>query len=106
MGRRDRPHAFGVFKPVGHVVLAFGPGAPVERAIDALHEAGFGSADVMHYTPAQMVTQVDNDIAHASPLSSLGQDTIASSAPVRSWIATAVDRAWSMVDRLQIPARS
>jgi len=74
MGRRDRPHAFGVFKPVGHVVLAFGPAAPIEGAIDALHEAGFAPADVMHYTPAQMVAQVDDDIAHASPLSSLGQE--------------------------------
>jgi hypothetical protein len=74
MRREDRPQAFGVFKPVGHVVLAFPPGADVDGAVDSLRETGFMGRDVVRYTPAQMMAQVEDDIAHASPLSSLGQE--------------------------------
>jgi hypothetical protein len=74
MRREDRPQAFGVFKPVGHVVLAFPPGADVDGAVDNLRETGFKDGDLVRYTPAQMVAQVEDDIAHASPLSSLGQE--------------------------------
>src|SRR5687767_13974210 len=74
MKKDDRPEAFGVFKPVGHVVVSFPPDADVDGALGALREAGFNDHDVVHYSPQEMVAQVDAELATASPLSGIGQE--------------------------------
>jgi len=71
MNKHKPPEAFGVFKPVGHVVMAFRSDGDSHAARTALVERGF---DVVAYTPQQMLAQVDADIAGASPLASLGQE--------------------------------
>ena len=74
MKKDDRPEAFGVFKPVGHVVVSFPPDADLDSAIGALRDAGFDERDVVRYTPQEMVAQVDAELATASPISSVGQE--------------------------------
>jgi hypothetical protein len=70
----DHAESFGVFKPVGHVVLSFASADDAEAAARALADKGFAPADVRRYTPEQMVAQADIDIAKASPLSAIGQE--------------------------------
>ena len=66
--------SYGVFKPVGHVVVAL-PSESDWRAADAaLRVAGFTGADITSYTPAQMLAQVEGDLANASSLAGLGQE--------------------------------
>lgn len=74
MKKSDHPEAFGVFKPVGHVVVSFPEAQDMEKAADALAKAGFSGADVVRYKPAEMLAQIDQDMAHASLLASIGQE--------------------------------
>ncbi|MBA2721594.1 MAG: hypothetical protein H0U56_01605 [Methylibium sp.] len=74
MKKSDHPEAFGVFKPVGHVVVSFPEAKDMKGAADALAQAGFGSSDVVRYTPQEMLSQIDEDMANASVLASIGQE--------------------------------
>ncbi len=74
MDKTDPPASMGVFKPVGHVVASF-PGADqAENTATALASLDIAAAEIMRYTPPQMIEQVDRDIANASPLASIGQE--------------------------------
>jgi len=70
----DHAESFGVFKPVGHVVVSFASADDLDAAARALTAKGFIEAEVRRYTPEQMVAQADIDIAQASPLSAIGQE--------------------------------
>ncbi len=72
MDKSDRPDAYGVFKPVGHVVVSFEPDADSKAAVAALQDAGFG--DVVHYTPEEMIRQADLDVQNAGLLATIGQE--------------------------------
>jgi hypothetical protein len=67
-------HAYGVFKPVGHVVVAFPSDTECDYAASALVAAGFGEDDITAYSPAQMTAQVDHDLANAGLLAGIGQE--------------------------------
>lgn len=66
--------AYGVFKPVGHMVVSFPDAASASKGQEALAALGFERADIHPYTAAQMVKQCDEDIARASPAASIGQE--------------------------------
>ena len=71
---RPEQTSFGVFKPVGHVVISL----PTAEAADAAAAdlAGLGlKGDAVHrYTDREMLRQIDADIAHASPIAAIGQE--------------------------------
>ena len=71
---QPHPTSFGVFKPTGQVLMSFADAAGLDRAVQALHAAGFGAADITLYTPQAMREQAEKDVANASMLASLGQD--------------------------------
>jgi hypothetical protein len=66
--------SYGVFKPVGHVLISF----PVERdARDAevsLQRIGIPETDIVHYSPDEMKRQFEADIAAADFLATVGQE--------------------------------
>lgn len=72
----DREHhvSFGVFKPVGHVVVSFPSARQAEEARRALADAGFAGDEVRRYSDREMIEQIDHDLARASPLASVGQE--------------------------------
>lgn len=74
MEKNDLPESFGVFKPVGHIVIAFRTAVLMEAAATALLARDFTPADLFRFTPEEMKTQVDRDLETASPMASLGQD--------------------------------
>jgi len=74
MNPADRPGAYGVFKPVGHVIAAFPTDADMQAAMTALMRRGFAAADVAVYSPEQMKRQADIDIEQASVLAGIGQE--------------------------------
>lgn len=74
MNKTDVPESFGVFKPVGHVVIAFPAAADLQAAVSVLAEQGLAGAGLTRYTPDEMVRQVDADIQSASLLASMGQE--------------------------------
>ena len=74
MPMNPHPTSFGVFKPVGHVLMSFATAADSDAAVGALREAGFGESDIWRYTASEMRDQAAMDIGNASGLASLGQD--------------------------------
>lgn len=74
MPMHPHPTSFGVFKPVGHVLMSFVSSAHSDAAAQALRGAGFSERDISRYTPREMQSQAERDIQNASDLASLGQD--------------------------------
>lgn len=70
----DAPRSFGVFKPVGHVVISFPEGAQAASAAQAISRLGVDGGGVHHYTDREMLRQIDEDIARASPIAAVGQE--------------------------------
>jgi len=70
----DAPRSFGVFKPVGHVVISFPEAGEAVRAGQAIAGLGLPDEAVHHYSDREMLRQIDEDIAHASPLAAVGQE--------------------------------
>jgi hypothetical protein len=66
--------AYGVFKPVGHVIVALPNADDCRNAMSALLASGFTEEDIRAYTPEEMIAQVDEDLAHASVLAGIGQE--------------------------------
>ena len=64
--------AYGVFKPVGHVLASFPTERDARSAVEALKEAGF--PEVAYYTADEVRERADRDIANAGLLASLGQE--------------------------------
>lgn len=72
----DHGHArsFGVFKPVGHLVISFPRHDAAVAAAQAMHAAGLPADEIRHYTDRQMIEQIDSDLDQASPLAAVGQE--------------------------------
>ena len=68
MPMNPHPTSFGVFKPVGHVLMSFTTAADFDAAVAALRDAGFGESDISRYTPSEMRDQAEMDIGNASGL--------------------------------------
>ena len=66
--------AYGVFKPVGHMVVSFPDAASADRGHEALIAQGTQAADIHRFSAQQMLAQCDADIARASPAASIGQE--------------------------------
>ena len=74
MDKTNPPRTFGVFKPVGHTLIAFKTDADLQMAVKLLTEAGFADSTFVQYTPAEMKIQVDSELQTASPLAGFGYE--------------------------------
>jgi len=74
MRPNDRPSAFGVFKPVGHVIVAFPTDGDTQDALTALLQDSFPPEDINVYSSQQMMRQADIDIEQAGVLAGIGQE--------------------------------
>lgn len=74
MDKTDIPESFGIFKPVGHTVIAFRSDEDMQAAADALLVQGFASSACTRYSPEEMMAQVDEELRRASPLAAFGHE--------------------------------
>jgi hypothetical protein len=74
MNKDKKPEAFGVFSPVGHVVISFPTADDLQATVAELTVLGLGPDEIVRYTPQQMIAQVDQDMAQASSIAALGQE--------------------------------
>lgn len=72
MDREER--SFGVFKPEGHVVISFPSAAQADAGREALRTLTLAE-DVRRYSDREMLARLDDDLAHAGLLASVGQET-------------------------------
>jgi hypothetical protein len=73
MDREDHT-SFGVFKPEGHLVISFPSAEQAEQARDALQNIGVAGEAVRSYTDREMLSQIEHDVARASPIAAIGQE--------------------------------
>lgn len=66
--------AYGVFKPVGHVVVALPPGVDPAQAAARLAQAGVAADDIDVMHGEEMARQAEFDIEHAGFLATVGQE--------------------------------
>ena len=74
MDKNHPPKSFGVFKPVGHTVIAFQELQLMEAAASALQQQGLAPTGFIRYTAGEMKAQVESDLQTASPMASVGQE--------------------------------
>jgi len=74
MDKQNHPTAFGVFKPIDHVLMAFRTEADLHAAETALNHHGFSAEDLTFYGPKDMLRQTDEDMRNASVLANIGQE--------------------------------
>ncbi|RZL31714.1 MAG: hypothetical protein EOP35_21465 [Rubrivivax sp.] len=70
----DAQRSFGVFKPVGHVVISLPDAEAADRAALAITGLGLAEDATHRYTDRDMLRQIDEDVAKASPISAIGQE--------------------------------
>lgn len=70
----DKLQSFGVFKPVGHVLISFPSEAAATRGQEALRELRVSDSEVHRFSDREMLAQIDADLEDASPLAALGQE--------------------------------
>lgn len=73
-GSEDRPTSFGVYKPVGHLVISFAQASQAQVAREALGALPLEAAHIHAFSDVEMVNQVAQDLKNASPLAAIGQE--------------------------------
>ena len=66
--------SFGVFKPVGRVVISFPSADAAKATARDLDRIGLHGDMIDYYTDREMLAQIDRDLERASPLAGIGQD--------------------------------
>lgn len=74
MDKTKPPETLGVFKPVGHTVMAFRSDADLQVAANALRGLGFANADLVCYTPQEMINQATAERRRAGALATFGYE--------------------------------
>lgn len=74
MDKSNPPESFGVFKPIGHAVLAFRTDTDLQAVIAALAEKGFTGEAVVNYSAHEMATLARSERQAVSPLAAFGYE--------------------------------
>lgn len=68
------PRAYGVFKPVGHMVVSFPTAAQADDGVAALQALERPARDIRRYSDREMLAQIEEDLRQASPVAAVGQE--------------------------------
>ncbi len=72
--KEDRPFSMGVFKPIGHVVVALPDETRAKAAAQALRDDGFAEVDILQYNADEERVQMDSMLNHASDFGGFGYE--------------------------------
>jgi hypothetical protein len=68
------PTSFGVFKPVGHVMMGLPSQAQLDALVTALHRAGWLTPAVRQFSPRETVDELRAMVGNAGPLAGFGYE--------------------------------
>lgn len=74
MDKQNPPTTFGVFKPVGHTLLAFQTTGALRAAQQALSARGFATTAMVEYSAPEMLRLADEEIQAVGVLASFGYE--------------------------------
>jgi hypothetical protein len=70
----ELPTSFGVFKPVGHVMLGLPSQLEADALVLALHSAGWPGASVQHFSPRETVPELAALVDNAGAMAGFGYE--------------------------------
>ena len=70
--KTNPPRSFGVFAPIGHVVLAFATDADAAQAREALLMGGYEADEVVHVRGDEVIADAEQTRDHLGALARLG----------------------------------
>lgn len=68
------PTSFGVFKPVGWLMVGFPMQAQADVLVGALQGAGWSSAEVLHFKPRESVSELRAMVDNAGSMAGFGYE--------------------------------
>ena len=68
------PTSFGVFKPVGWLMVGFPMQAQADVVVGALNGAGWPSAEVLHFKPRESVAELEAMVENAGSMAGFGYE--------------------------------
>ena len=68
------PTSFGVFKPVGYVMMGMPTQAQIDALVSALHSAGWPAPGVRQFAPRESVAELRAMVDNAGPLAGFGYE--------------------------------
>jgi hypothetical protein len=74
MDKHNPPTAFGVFKPIGHTLLAFATQAERRGATRAMLALGLSDASMVVYSAPEMLQLADEELQAAGPMAHFGYE--------------------------------
>lgn len=74
MATSDEQQAYGVFKPVGHVVISFPSKQQADAAVQALAAIGVEGEAVRRLSDREMLAQTGHDLHDGGLLANVGQE--------------------------------
>jgi len=74
MTKGELQESLGAFNPVGHSVLAFADDKAAGEAAQAARDAGFGAADVIVYSSAELFPDLQEMMRNASGAAGFGYE--------------------------------
>jgi hypothetical protein len=74
MTKGELQESLGAFNPVGHAVLAFADDKAAGEAAKAALDAGFGAADVLVFTSAELFPDLQEMMRNASGAAGFGYE--------------------------------
>ncbi|QXL85290.1 hypothetical protein [Comamonas sp. NLF-1-9] len=66
--------SYGVFKPVGHIVVSFPNAVLAKNGHAALRALGVADQDIHDFSDQEMIARIDDDLKQAGALASFGQE--------------------------------
>lgn len=74
MNKQDPPTTFGVFKPVGHTLMAFRTHDQLHAAMHALSAHGFAATTMVHYSDEEMLRMADGELRAVGAAANFGYE--------------------------------
>lgn len=68
------PTSFGVFKPVGHVMMGLPTQTQADALAGALHESGWAGDAVQHFAPSEGVAELEAMVDNAGSMAGFGYE--------------------------------
>lgn len=68
------PTSFGVFKPVGWLMVGLPTQALAEGLVEALHAAGWPGGEVLHFTPRESLAELEAMVENAGSMAGFGYE--------------------------------
>jgi hypothetical protein len=74
VNKSDPPTSYGIFKPVGHTLIAFGEETQLQEAVASLASIGFLPGSMVRYTADEMLAQINAELLSHNPLANFGYE--------------------------------